>query len=181
MDVHSIVIVPFGDIPKTLLDFLREELAFRFGTEVSVADPESIPEGAFDRHRSRYRSSLFLRHLEEERQDVDLKETERRIGIVHADLYNPESDVVLGEADPVDRVAVVSLASLHPESEALPEEDLRFRTRVLKEAVHELGHTYQLDHCGNPKCVMYLSHAPNDLDQKNADFCMAHQSKLKRR
>jgi archaemetzincin len=172
--------VPFGDVPKTLLDFLSEELGFRFGTEVRLSAAEPIPEGAFDRNRNQYRSSLFLRHLEDKRQDEDRQETERRLGIVNVDLYNPESDRVLGEADPVDRVAVVSLAFLHPETEALPEEDLRFRTRVLKEAVHELGHTYQLDHCENPKCVMSFSNALDDLDRKSADFCMAHQSKLKR-
>lgn len=179
--MRSIVIVPFGEVPKTLLDFLKEELGFRFGTEVRLADTEPIPEGAFDRHRNQYRSSLFLRRLEDERQDADRQETERRIGIVDADLYNPESDGVLGEADPVDRVAVVSVAGFHPASEVLPEEDPRFRVRVLKEAVHELGHTYQLDHCDNSKCVMYSSNVLNDLDQKSADFCMAHQSKLKRR
>lgn len=172
---------PFGDIPKTLLDFLREELAFRFATEVRLAAAEPIPEGAFDRNRRQYRSSLFLRRLEDERQDADRQETERRIGIVDADLYNPESDTVLGEADPVDRVAVVSLASLHPESEGFPEEDPLIRVRVLKEAVHELGHTFQLDHCDVLKCVMSASSSLTALDRKSADFCMAHQSKLKRR
>ncbi|MCG3114981.1 MAG: hypothetical protein LLH30_04805 [Candidatus Manganitrophus sp. SA1] len=179
--MHSIVIVPFGDIPKTLLDFLTEELGFRFGTEVRVAEAEPIPEGAFDRNRNQYRSSLFLRHLEDERQDEDLQETERRLGIVNVDLYNPESAVVLGEADRVDRVAVVSLACLHPASEEMPEEDPLSRFRLLKEAVHELGHLYQLNHCDNPKCVMSSADGLADLDQKSADFCMAHQSKLKRR
>ncbi|MDC4203809.1 MAG: archaemetzincin family Zn-dependent metalloprotease [Candidatus Manganitrophus sp.] len=178
--MHSIVIVPFGDVPKTLLDFLREELGFRFGTEVRLSAAEPIPEGAFDRNRNQYRSSLFLRRLEEERQDEDLQETERRIGIVNVDLYNPESDQVLGEADPIDRVAVVSLARLHPALEGMPEEDPLFRFRLLKEAVHELGHLYQLNHCDNPKCVMSFSNALDDLDRKSADFCMAHQSKLKR-
>lgn len=179
--VPSIVVVPFGNVPKTLLDFLQEELGFRFGTEVRLAESEPIPEGAFDRNRDQYRSSLFLRRLEDERQDEDLQETERRLGIVHADLYNPESDVVLGEADSVDRVAVVSLAGLHPKSEEIPEEDPPFRLRVLKESVHELGHTYRLDHCDNLKCVMCPSDSLDDLDRKSADFCMAHQSKLKRR
>jgi archaemetzincin len=175
--VGSIVIVPFGDVPKTLLDFLREELGFRFGTEVRIAEGEPIPNGAFDRRRNQYRSSLFLRRLEEERQDEDRQETERRLGIVDVDLYHPELNFVFGEADPVDRVAVVSVARLHSEAG----EETRFRTRVLKEAVHELGHTYPLDHCDHPKCVMHFSNTLADVDQKSADFCMMHQSNLKRR
>jgi len=177
----SIVMVPFGEVSKTLLDFLREELGFRFGTEVRLAAAEPIPEGAFDRNRNQYRSSLFLRRLEDERQDEDRQETERRLGIVDAALYNPESDRALGEADRIDRVAVVSLAALRPQPAELPEEKPRFRLRVLKEAVHELGHTYQLDHCNQIQCVMSPSDTPADLDRKSADFCMAHQSKLKRR
>ena len=176
-----ISIVPFGVIPKELVEFLREELAYRFGEAVHVAGAEPLPEGAFDPKRDQYRSSLFLRRLEAERQETDLQETERRIGIVDADLYNPESDIVLGEADPVDRVAVVSVACLHPASKERLDEDPLFRVRVLKEAVHELGHTYQLDHCDNPKCVMDRSDALTDLDRKSADFCLAHQATLKRR
>lgn len=175
-----IVIVPFGAISKDLLNFLREELAYRFREEVQAADPEPIPEGAFDPKRNQYRSSLFLRTLEEERTDEDRQEIERRIGLVDADLYNPESEEALSEADPVDRVAVVSLAYLHPESPALSEEDPRFRTRVLKAAAHELGHTYRFDHCNHPKCVMRRSESAADLDQKGADFCLEHQAKLKR-
>jgi predicted Zn-dependent protease len=29
-----------------------------------------------------------------------------------------------------------------------------FAERALKEAVHELGYTFGLGHCGNPRCVM---------------------------
>src|SRR5579884_3529551 len=167
-----IALVPFGAAPKALLEFLSEELAYRFGEEVQAVGPEPLPEGAFDPKRNQYRSSLFLR-----RQDEDRQEIERRIGIVDVDLYHPEFNFVFGEADPVDRVAVVSVARLHAEAE----EEARFRARALKEAVHEIGHTYHLDHCDNPKCVMHFSNTLDDVDRKSADFCMTHQAELKRR
>lgn len=173
-----LTIVPFGEIPKTLLDFLREELGYRFGEEVGVLGMEPLPEGAFDPKRNRYRSSLFLRHLEEERQEVDRQEQERRIGIVDVDLYNPESDPALGESDSVDRVAVLTIAPLRPETEG--DDDPRVRERVLKEALHELGHTYGLKHCDQRKCVMFPSNTPPEIDLQTADFCLTHQSELKR-
>ncbi|TAJ97578.1 MAG: hypothetical protein EPO39_19150 [Candidatus Manganitrophaceae bacterium] len=173
-----IVLVPFGAVPGDLLDFLREELAYRFGEEVRIAEAEPIPEGAFDPKRNQHRSSLFLRHLEEERQDEDRQEIERRIGIVDVDLYNPESDRLLGETDPVDRVAVISLAALRSGTEG--PEDPRFRARVLKEAVHEVGQTYGLAHCSHPMCVMFPSNTPPEIDLQTADFCLTHQSELKR-
>lgn len=143
-----------------------------------LAAAEPILKGAIGCHRNRYRSSIFLRQWEDERQKTDPKEIERRIGFVDAGLYNPETDVVVGEADRVAR-------RLHrppaPESEALPEEEPYFRARVLKEAVQASGRADQVDHCDHPKCVMHVSNALSELDQKGADFCMAHLAELKRR
>jgi len=34
--------------------------------------------------------------------------------------------------------------------------------RVIKEAVHELGHAFGLTHCENSKCVMHFSNSLQD-------------------
>lgn len=41
----------------------------------------------------------------------------------------------------------------------------------MKEAVHELGHTFGLVHCIDPKCVMFFSNSLADTDNKNTKFC----------
>jgi archaemetzincin len=42
---------------------------------------------------------------------------------------------------------------------------------LLKEAVHELGHTFGLIHCTQPKCVMNASTYAENIDQKSAELC----------
>jgi archaemetzincin len=45
------------------------------------------------------------------------------------------------------------------------------RERLVKEAVHELGHTFGLRHCDDWRCVMTSSHGVERLDVKSAEFC----------
>jgi len=51
-------------------------------------------------------------------------------------------------------------------------------SRMNVEAVHELGHTYGLGHCGNPRYVMFFSNSLMDTDRKGSEFCPSCKSKL---
>ena len=44
------------------------------------------------------------------------------------------------------------------------------RQRLLKEAVHEIGHTLDLTHCDDYHCAMAPSHAVEWIDLKDAHF-----------
>jgi archaemetzincin len=50
--------------------------------------------------------------------------------------------------------------------------------RTIKEAVHELGHTFGLEHCENARCVMHFSNSLADTDWKQAKFCSQCRPKL---
>jgi archaemetzincin len=43
-----------------------------------------------------------------------------------------------------------------------------------------LGHTYGLQHCSDPKCVMYFSNTLGETDRKRDKFCPQHQAELSR-
>jgi archaemetzincin len=101
---------------------------------------------------------------------------EKILGIVDYDLYVPELNFVLGEAS--QRTAVISLTRLRQEFYNLPQNRSLFQKRALIEAVHELGHTYGLGHCGNPLCVMFFSNSLIDTDRKGSEFCPKCGSKL---
>jgi archaemetzincin len=44
---------------------------------------------------------------------------------------------------------------------------------VIKEAVHEVGHTLNLTHCDDYRCVMASSHAVEWIDLKEEALCAA--------
>jgi archaemetzincin len=91
-------------------------------------------------------------------------------------FYAPSSDLltfVFGEAQLDGNCAVVSTARLKEEFYGLPRREELFLERLIKEAAHELGHTFGLRHCMDWRCVMASSHAVERLDVKGAEFCKA--------
>ncbi len=101
----------------------------------------------------------------------------RLLGLAAFDLYVPGMNYVFGEARCPGRVAVVSTRRLKPTSNA---KTALFSDRVLKEAVHEIGHTLGLRHCPDPLCVMHFSEQISDTDRKSARFCADCKAILKR-
>jgi Peptidase family M54 len=71
-----------------------------------------------------------------------------------------ELNFVFGIAQSRGRAAVISLCRL-----GLGADPPLRRERVLKEAVHELGHTLGLNHCPDAKCVMHFSNSLADTDR----------------
>jgi len=80
---------------------------------------------------------------------------------------------------PIGQVALLALPRLRrsPYSCGYLDEAL-LRERMIREAVHELGHTYGLDYCHNAHCVMSFSNSLRDVDRKPHDFCPLCREKL---
>jgi archaemetzincin len=165
--LNRIRLVPVGNIEARVLESLREDLAFAFEAEVSLDLPLEHPDYAYESKRQQYHSTAVLSRL----KLLPLKEGERLLGIVDLDLYIPEMNFVFGEADIEERVAVISLRRLRQEYYGLPPDEKLFSLRTLKEAVHELGHTYGLEHCPERRCIMYFSSTIEDTDAKGPLFC----------
>jgi archaemetzincin len=87
------------------------------------------------------------------------------------DLYIPVLTFVFGEAQLSDGGAVVSAHRLRQEFYGMPTNPELLHERLLKESLHELGHTYGLRHCPDYTCVMSSSNAVERIDLKNAEFC----------
>ena len=49
--------------------------------------------------------------------------------------------------------------------------------RLVKEAVHEVGHTFDLTHCCDYSCAMAPSHAVEWIDLKESTLCSACQER----
>jgi len=121
----------------------------------------------FDPNRVQYNSSLIL-------QQLIMKpplNAEKILGVLDVDLFIPILTFVFGEAQLKGIGAVVSAHRLHNRFYGLPEQRKLTTDRLLKEAVHELGHTFGLIHCLQVRCVMNASTYVENIDQKSAEFC----------
>jgi archaemetzincin len=169
----TITLVPIGVVDKSLLPIIGENISQAFGRPPtgrcmwSLAESLDHPAYAYNARRRQYLSSAILKRL----RDLALPDAERCLGIVDLDLYVPDLNFVFGQASLNGREAVIALPRLRQGFYGLPDDEALFHERAVKEAIHELGHTYGLHHCPDSLCVMHFSNSLHDTDVKSAHFC----------
>lgn len=150
-----------------LLPSLARHLEQTFAAVVEPHPPGFDPELAYDDARGQYDSRVLLAQLLR-----DLRPgCSRVLGITGADLFIPVLTYVFGEAQLSGRAAVVSTHRLGNEPLGIPSSPGLLLGRLIKEAVHELGHTYGLVHCHDGRCVMASSTYVEEIDLKGDRFC----------
>lgn len=173
--MKSLYLVPVGEVDPVVLERLASELAQRFRVNCLVRSAPLSPGFAFELARNQFLSTAILGQL----YDHDLPAEARVLGVTAEDLYIPVLTFVFGEAQVNNPCALVSLHRLREEFYGLPPKPELLQERLLKEAIHELGHTFGLLHCPDYRCVMTSSHSVERLDVKTADFCPACQRQLR--
>jgi len=172
----KIILRPLTMIDNHILEILKQSLGQSFSRPVEIKTQISNLDFAYDPSRKQYLSPRLLSAL----RSFSMEPGNRCLGIVDLDLYSPGLNFVFGEADISAEVAVISVYRLRQERYGLPQDEGLFQDRVIKEAVHELGHTYKLGHCDDIRCVMHFSNSLADTDIKGASFCQKCQPKLNR-
>ena len=165
--MRIISLVPIGPVERALLGALAEGLAERLRVACALAPRGLEAEFAHNPLRRQYHSTEILRKLLKHRPGASWKV----LGVTELDLYIPILTFVFGEAQLANGGAVVSAHRLRQEFYGMPTDPELLQERLLKEALHELGHTYGLRHCPNYTCVMSPSNAVERIDLKNAEFC----------
>jgi archaemetzincin len=173
--IQFLSIIPFGSIPQEILDRLQVELSNKFGLTVRIFKAQPIPHYAFNPERNQYHSTEILKRLRQIRTKEELI-----LGVIDGDLFVPELNFIFGEADMVDGVCIISLVRLRQDYYGLQKNEKLFLERAVKEAIHEIGHTYRLGHCEDRKCIMHFSNSLKDTDIKGPDFCKRCNMKLNR-
>jgi len=160
-------IVPIGEIGDTLLLPLQKSIfqAFKIQTRIRRRHLDLTP--VYDSIRNQYNSSALLLQLINDIPPGTLKIS----GVTEFDLFIPIFTFLFGEAQLNGIGALVSTHRLHNEFYGIPENEELLRNRLLKEPIHELGHTFGLIHCFTLRWVMNTSTYVEEVDQKSTRFC----------
>jgi len=190
---ENINIIILNDISRNILKYLKKNLALVFKRNVIISKHIIIPSTLFNDDKKQYDGRRLLKFLTE---NITLKEVKDiNLAIFDRDLYKGNLDYVFSLASPFPKIAVISIMRMHPhfnedyflkglkkrKSGKFPllmqklnsAEKKLYYERILKEAVHGIGHTFGLLHCNSTSCIMYPSIASEDIDSKNIVFCRA--------
>ncbi len=177
-------LLSLGSADRRLIQSLSSPLRETFGFRVEAREWDVDISMFFDSQRVQYSSTQILQHLAQLRGDTHLSiqatDGDKILAVVAEDLYVPVLTYVFGEAELNGDLAVVSYHRLQSELYGLPRDPELLRVRLLKEAVHELGHTFGLEHCRDRRCVMTFSNSLADTDYKGHEFCPRCRKRLMR-
>ncbi len=165
--MKQLQLLPIGNVDDGLLKDLRPAVEEILCVPCKVLPARLDPEFAFHGERQQYHSSEILQRM----QSFINLDSWRILGVAAVDLYIPILTFVFGEAQMGGPCAVLSAHRLRQEFYGLPADHDLFRQRVIKEAVHEVGHTLNLTHCDDYRCVMASSHAVEWIDLKEGALC----------
>ncbi len=162
-----IAVAPLGRVEEDVLRVVADSLQGVLRLPVDVWGAMPIPEDAFMRARNQYNAMAIIRYLAENHSDNSLKV----LGIMDKDICNPIITYVFGEAYMGGRAAVMSSARLGATASGEPVSREQFLDRVVKVALHEIGHTFNIPHCHTGRCVMRASNNLAELDDKLNYLC----------
>ena len=161
-----IIISPIGSQDDALLMLISREVGTFFSCETKIIPILENIDFAVDFKRNQYHSTVILDKLAEQAPDDTLKV----LAITEVDLFIPIFTYVFGEAQLGGKACIISTHRLSQELPSM-EWEKDFERRVVKEALHELGHTFKLTHCKEKNCLMRYSRSIEDVDNKSQEFC----------
>jgi len=161
----TLKIIPFGDIPKEVLDAIEEEFRYSLKILCDISEPMGMPKEFYNQFRHQFLANRILDFLSERFKG-------RVLAITDEDLYSERLSFIFGQAELPGRVAIVSIHRLNPTFYKQPSDKKLLVERTVKETVHEAGHAFfGLTHCKDPRCVMSFSSTIFDVDRKNKSLC----------
>ena len=153
-----------GDvISNKLLDFIKS-------LKIDSTQLE-IPKSAFNSKRQQYLAEPFLTVIREY-----IPSEMHGLALVNLDMFVPRLNFIFGLAE-FGGNALVAMPRLSPIFYGHSENRNLYFERIVKEALHELGHVLGLRHCQN-YCVMRFSNSLPDTDDKPEEYCPSCLSEL---
>jgi archaemetzincin len=163
---NKIIISPIGDITSDLLAPIGDEINRIYGYPTQVLKLLDDIDFAFQPNRNQYHSTPILEQLALSAPADAIKV----LALVEVDLFIPILTHVYGEAQLGGKACIVSTIRLN-EGRSYQNTQEPFQSRIVKEAIHELGHTFNLRHCREHTCLMHYCRDESDVDRKSDQLC----------
>jgi archaemetzincin len=170
-----IVLQPLGTaMPAAEIAAVSEALSAFYRVELRVAETVALPKKAFYPQRQRYRAERLLDFL----AGMSSPGTKIVLGLTSVDISTTKG--------PVQDWGILGLATLDGRSAVLSsfrckrgaKNAAHLRARFAKTAVHELGHSFGLEHCTTPGCIMHDGEGSVLTTDGERDLCAETRARL---
>ncbi|MCU0594484.1 MAG: archaemetzincin [Desulfobacterota bacterium] len=161
-----LVISPIGrlDVDRGFVEHLGREIGAVFGYPADIRPLLDESDLWPDPVRKQYHSTPILDTL----AMLCPPEAIKVVALTKVDLFIPILTHVYGEAQLGGKACILSTCRF---SEGQAWGTAIFHDRIFKEAIHELGHTFNLRHCADALCVMHYCRGVREVDRKSNQFC----------
>jgi archaemetzincin len=164
--MKRIRLVQIGDPDNGIVESVIEPLEIALEVPCIVDQVSLDPAVAYHPERDQYHSSELIATM------IPMDDGFAHVvGITPVDLYIPILTYVFGEAQVGGRLAIVSYHRLRQTFYGLPSDSDLLRDRLVKECLHELGHTCGLHHCHDYECVMASAFSVERIDIRFPGYC----------
>lgn len=162
-----IAIQPYDGINKETIVKLQNDLTKIFNYDIVILQSKALPKTAYYKERGRYRAEKLLTDLSTDKYEKVIGVTDKDISTTKGSYYDWG---IFGLAIIDGKECVVSGFRFKNSN--------KYMSRLTLTAIHELGHTFGLEHCNSPICIMGAFNGIKYLDS-NTWFCLDCLKKLK--
>jgi archaemetzincin len=172
--LRKIAIQPLGKVSADVLAEARKSIEGLYEVEVVVLPAKELPESAFYKPRQRYRAEKLLDWLH---ANTDAAYT-KIVGLTQSDISTTKGEFedwgIFGLGALGERPCVVSTFRLTRNVTRA-----KMLDRVGKVVGHEVGHTFGLEHCPTPGCLMGDAEGKvSTVDNEPGQFCEACRKRV---
>lgn len=150
MSKTEVAIVPMSGIKDEEVEHVKASIEHFYGFTVTVLPRQGMPRSAYYKPRTRYKAGLVLDYLLETKPSRFDKVVALTNKDISTKLGKYDDWGVIGMAYLSRDACVVSTHRLGKRKVS----DSRYRDRLAKATLHELGHSLGLPHCGTASCFM---------------------------
>ena len=163
---QTIALLNLGDDQTQIAREIKTRLENAVHCNILLLDTKPLPLNAYNPLRDRYKADSLLVFLSKQKPT----HAQKIIGITSVDIETRNGFVkswgIMGLGYCPGSSCVVS--TFRPKKSAKNQD--HFLDRMVILVMHELGHTYSLDHCRDTTCIMQDAHGKMRLDNSTG-YC----------